>query len=89
MSVKINPLLDLETIKHNIVLYKATKTPLELFLVHRSTQDRVGHSIGFLDVLEGSGDVFCTSYIWTDRNKALKKLFDLVADEDNLTIRLT
>lgn len=87
--MKIHPSLDLETIKHNIVLYKATKTTIELFLVHRSTQDRVGYSIGFMDVLEGSNDIFCTSYIWADRNKALKKLFELVSDENNLTIRLT
>lgn len=87
--MKILPVLTLDMIPIQIKLYKALKTPLELFLVHRSTQDRVGYSIGFMDVLEGSGDVLCTSYIWIDRNKALKKIFELVENEDNLTIRLT
>lgn len=71
-----------------IKLYKALKTPIELFLVHRNTDDRVGHSIGFMDVLEGSGDILCTSYIWTDRQKALKKLFEVVADEPNLSVKV-
>lgn len=86
---KVTPILTLDMIPIQKKLYKALKTPFELFLVKRSTDDRVGYSIAYMDDLDGSGDILCTSYIWMDRQKALKKLFDLVADEDNLTIRLT
>ena len=84
--MKIQPTLTLDTIPFEITLRKALKKPLELFLLHRSTEDRVGYSIAYLDDLDGSGDILCTSYIWMDRQKALKKLFELVQFEESVTV---
>lgn len=86
--MKIRPTLTLDMIPFEITLRKALKTPIELFLVQREYQDRVGYSIAFLNVLNGSRDILCTTYVWTDRNKALKKMFELVEFEDAVTIRV-
>lgn len=86
--MKILPILTLDMIPLQIKLSKALKKPLELFLLQRSTEDRVGYSIAYMDDLEGSGDILCTSYIWMDRQKALKKLFEVVENEPNLSIKV-
>lgn len=85
--MQISPYLDLELLKHNLTLFKGSEGGLELFLVHRSNQDRVGYSIGYVNPLDPS-EIACTSYIWTDRSKAIKKLFEVVADEPNLSIKV-
>lgn len=85
--MQISPYLDLELLKHNLTLFKGSDGGFELFLIHRSTQDRVGYSIGYINPLDTS-EIACTSYIWTDRSKAIKKLFEVVADEPNLSIKV-
>ena len=84
--MKITPTLTLDLIKLHIAYCKAVKTPLELFLIQREGNDRVGYSIAYKDRLNGFEEVFCTNYIWSNRIKAFLKLAELVQDEPTAVI---
>lgn len=85
--MQISPYLDLDLLKHNLTLFKGSESGFELFLVHRSTQERVGYSIGYVNPLDRT-EIACTSYIWIDKQKALKKLFEVVSNEPNLSVKV-
>lgn len=76
--------MTLDLIKLHIAYCRTIKTPLELFLVQREDNDRVGYSIAYLD----EGDIICTTYIWTNRTKAFLKMAELVQDEPDAVIKI-